>query len=81
MIIKRRKRLKGMSNKKIIDKILEEKNIQTVFQPVVSLKDGEILGYEALSRMDPADRRDGHGQGVPAGFPVPEAMGTGNIMP
>lgn len=54
MIIKRRKRLKGMSNKKVIDKILEEKNIQTVFQPVVSLKDGEILGYEALSRMDPA---------------------------
>lgn len=30
--------------------ILRQKAIQTVFQPVVSLSDGSILGYEALSR-------------------------------
>lgn len=30
--------------------ILQEKNIRTVYQPIVSLRDGSILGYEALSR-------------------------------
>ncbi len=30
--------------------ILENGDIKTVFQPIISLKDGEILGYEALSR-------------------------------
>ncbi len=30
--------------------ILNEGDITTVFQPIVSLKDGSILGYEALSR-------------------------------
>lgn len=30
--------------------ILQEGNIKTVFQPIISLKDGSILGYEALSR-------------------------------
>lgn len=30
--------------------ILEYKKINTLFQPIVSLKDGQILGYEALSR-------------------------------
>ncbi len=30
--------------------ILNEGNIRTVFQPIVSLKDANVLGYEALSR-------------------------------
>jgi EAL domain-containing protein (putative c-di-GMP-specific phosphodiesterase class I)/GGDEF domain-containing protein/CBS domain-containing protein len=31
-------------------KIIETSDIQTVFQPIISLRDGAILGYEALSR-------------------------------
>lgn len=31
--------------------IIEDKNIKTVFQPIVSLKNGDIMGYEALSRI------------------------------
>ena len=31
-------------------RILETEDIETVFQPIVSLKDGSIIGYEALSR-------------------------------
>lgn len=30
--------------------ILQKGDIRTVFQPIISLKDGELLGYEALSR-------------------------------
>ena len=30
--------------------ILENGNITTVFQPIISLKDGRVLGYEALNR-------------------------------
>ncbi|WP_313890911.1 GGDEF domain-containing protein [Psychrobacillus sp.] len=30
--------------------ILEEKAIQTVFQPIISLHNGQVYGYEALSR-------------------------------
>jgi EAL domain-containing protein (putative c-di-GMP-specific phosphodiesterase class I)/GGDEF domain-containing protein/CBS domain-containing protein len=33
-----------------LEKILESESIRTVFQPVISLIDGRILGYEALSR-------------------------------
>lgn len=32
------------------NKILEKERIHTYYQPIVSLKDGEVLGYEALSR-------------------------------
>lgn len=32
------------------NKILEKERIHTYYQPIVSLKDGDILGYEALSR-------------------------------
>ena len=32
------------------EKILANRNIRTLFQPIVSLKNGDILGYEALSR-------------------------------
>lgn len=33
-----------------LKKILEHKDITTVVQPIVSLKDGDIIGYEALTR-------------------------------
>jgi len=33
-----------------LEEILQSKNITAVFQPIVSLIDGEIFGYEALSR-------------------------------
>lgn len=32
--------------------ILEEERIYPVFQPIVSLKNGEVFGYEALTRLD-----------------------------
>lgn len=35
--------------------ILEEKSIRPVYQPIISLEDGEIMGYEALSRIDLED--------------------------
>jgi EAL domain-containing protein (putative c-di-GMP-specific phosphodiesterase class I)/GGDEF domain-containing protein len=31
--------------------IIDEKQIRTVFQPIISLRDGSILGHEALSRI------------------------------
>lgn len=34
--------------------IIESKNLATVYQPIISLKNGDIFGYEALSR-GPAD--------------------------
>lgn len=34
-----------------LDKIIDEKQIRTVFQPIVSLRDGTVMGHEALSRM------------------------------
>ncbi len=34
-----------------LDNIIEEKRIRSVFQPIVSLRDGDILGFEALSRI------------------------------
>ncbi|WP_181186420.1 GGDEF domain-containing protein [Orenia metallireducens] len=33
-----------------LNKIIENEDIRTLFQPIISLRDGEILGYEALSR-------------------------------
>lgn len=45
--------MKNLSKEKIDDffSIIKEKKIKSVFQPIVSLKDGEIVGYEALSRI------------------------------
>lgn len=40
-----------MDKSQVLLKIIEDENINTVFQPIVSLKDGEVLGYEALSRI------------------------------
>lgn len=34
-----------------VRKIIEAGAIRTVFQPIISLKDGQLLGHEALSRM------------------------------
>ena len=34
-----------------VKNIIEQRAIRTVFQPIVSLKDGEVLGHEALSRI------------------------------
>ncbi|MDD7402403.1 MAG: GGDEF domain-containing protein [Butyribacter sp.] len=33
-------------------KIIAEKRIKPVYQPIVSLRDGEVIGYEALSRIE-----------------------------
>lgn len=42
------------SIQKELNEIIHQKKIKTVFQPILNLKTGEILGYEALSR-GPAD--------------------------
>lgn len=34
-----------------VEHIISEKKIKTVFQPIVSLRDGYVLGHEALSRI------------------------------
>ncbi len=39
----------GSRYNELID-ILKNKSIRTVYQPIVGLNDGHILGYEALSR-------------------------------
>lgn len=36
---------------KQLNQIIEEKKIYPVYQPIVSLKNGEVFGYEALSRI------------------------------
>lgn len=33
-----------------LERILKEEDISTVFQPIVSLKNGKVIGYECLSR-------------------------------
>ena len=38
---------------KELDQVLVNRDIKSVFQPIVSLFDGEIFGYEALSRGIP----------------------------
>ena len=49
--ITKAKNEKTKSDSKILHKILEGKNIIPVYQPIISLKDGQILGYEALTRI------------------------------
>lgn len=41
---------------KELDKVLLYKEITAVFQPIVSLSDGEVFGYEALSRGIPGSK-------------------------
>lgn len=42
---------KSIESSKILEAILENGLIITVYQPIVSLTDGQIFGYEALSRI------------------------------
>ncbi|HWT74438.1 MAG TPA: GGDEF domain-containing protein [Mobilitalea sp.] len=37
--------------KEALDYIINNKQIRTVFQPIISLRDGSVLGHEALSRI------------------------------
>ena len=37
--------------KETLDNIINNKQIRTVFQPIISLRDGSVLGHEALSRI------------------------------
>jgi len=39
------------NKKEALDYIINNKEIKTVFQPIISLRDGNILGHEALSRI------------------------------
>lgn len=40
-----------MKNKRtLLDQIIDEQKLAIVFQPIISLKNGDVLGYEALSR-------------------------------
>lgn len=34
----------------LFHKLIEEQNISSVYQPIVSLQDGQVMGYEALTR-------------------------------
>ncbi|WHT49661.1 GGDEF domain-containing protein [Sporosarcina thermotolerans] len=43
-------RLKEEHLRELFNRTIKNEDIQTVFQPIISLKDGELLGYEALSR-------------------------------
>ena len=40
-----------LSIKEQLDQIIDEEKIFPVYQPIFSLKNGELLGYEALSRI------------------------------
>ncbi len=40
-----------MREKEALDRIIDERQIKSVFQPIISLKDGSVLGHEVLSRM------------------------------
>ena len=40
-----------ISQEESLKSIIAEKRIRSVFQPIVSLENGDILGYEALSRI------------------------------
>lgn len=50
MIAKSRLDVKEMERRHQFKEILVQKNISIVYQPVVDLDTGEVLGYEALSR-------------------------------
>ncbi|MGL5977456.1 MAG: GGDEF domain-containing protein [Erysipelotrichaceae bacterium] len=41
-----------MKDIKNLQDIIQKKAIYTVFQPIISLRDGSILGHEALTRID-----------------------------
>ena len=37
--------------KNYLNRIIEERQVRTVFQAIVSLRDGTVIGHEALSRI------------------------------
>ena len=39
------------SENSALNQIIDYKQIRTAFQPIVSLRDGSVLGHEALSRI------------------------------
>ena len=41
--------------KQMIDQIITSRSIRPLFQPIVSLRDGSVFGYEALSRISQED--------------------------
>lgn len=43
-------RAAGATEARLLDEILRAKAVRTVLQPIVSLRDGAVFGYEALSR-------------------------------
>jgi diguanylate cyclase (GGDEF)-like protein len=43
--------MQNSTNAEILNRILEDKLITPVYHPIVSLSDGKIFGYEALSRV------------------------------
>lgn len=49
--------VRGKMKKRInlLDQIIKEQRIGIVFQPIISLKNGDVLGYEALSRIPSED--------------------------
>lgn len=43
----------GVPWQRLVAEVLAEPSrLELVFQPIVSLTDGEVVGYEALSRFD-----------------------------
>ncbi len=40
-----------MNKELFINEVLQNEAINTVFQPIISLENGQVLGYEALSRL------------------------------
>ncbi|MDD3139304.1 MAG: EAL domain-containing protein [Lachnospiraceae bacterium] len=47
----------GLTKEEQFNQILSMGKIKSVYQPIISLKDGEILGYEALSRIRGEDNQ------------------------
>lgn len=48
IITENKSQLSNSSN--LLFEVLQKKNIRTLFQPIISLRDGAVFGYEALSR-------------------------------
>ncbi|GAA1582047.1 sensor domain-containing phosphodiesterase [Actinoplanes couchii] len=43
------------SVRRIVQGVLDAQSVRMVFQPIMRIKDGAMLGYEALARFDPND--------------------------
>lgn len=47
-----------MTNETYIDKLIKNETVFPVYQPIVSLTTGDVLGYEALTRITPDGEND-----------------------